>query len=183
MNVQQFLTSLSDMLKEKAGIELAVVEDHVFPGGYYMSFSQFNTAVLRVNKDGKFNVRGVEVDANGVFSYPWKYRFLIPTDETITRLHEKFPQVTFDPDKESSKAVFPVFCYLNVLYQFYHKKLSGKSAWYDRYSNIERWKFEKIRSTIASLPSRGVLSLLSKEDQAKCISPDSTTVPDDIPEA
>ena len=173
MNVKQFLDSLAGILKEKSGIETTVVDDHVFQGGYYMNFTQFNTEVLRVNKDGKFNIRGIDIDSDGKFTYPWKYRFLIPTDETIDKLSERFPQVTFYQEKESSKAVFPVFCYMNVLYQFYSKKMSGKSAWYDRYSGIERWKFEKIRSTIASLPSRGVLSLLSKDDQEKCISPES----------
>lgn len=157
------------MLKEKSEITVSVVEDKNFQGGYYMYFTEFNnTAVLRVNKDGKYNMRAVVADGEK-FSYPWDYKFLLPTDETISKLESTFNKTTFNSDKELNKVVFPVYCYLSVLHQFYKKPLFVKKMWYNKFKDIEKRKFEKVRSIAANLPSRQALKLLPKEEQSTFI--------------
>ena len=168
MNIKDFLDNLAKELKDKAGVTVDIVDDHNFPGGFYMNFTEFNTAVLRVNQYGKFSMRGVDFD-NDAFSYPWKYKFLMLTDNAVASLAKMFPQVEFDSTKEAEKALFPIFCYINVLHQFYRKKLGGKKRWYPNFKDIESRKFEKIRRTLANLPSREALKLIPKDDQEKYI--------------
>lgn len=168
MNIKDFLEKLSNELQTKAGINVEIVDDHNFPGGFYMNFPEFGTAVLRVNQVGKFSMRGVNLE-NDTFSYPWKYKFLILTDNAINALSNTFPQVEFDSTKEADKALFPLFCYINVLHQFYRKKLGSKKRWYPNFNCIESRKFEKIRRTLANLPSREALKLIPKDDQDKYI--------------
>lgn len=168
MNIKYFLDNLAKELKDKAGVTVDIVDDHNFPGGFYMNFTEFNTAVLRVNQYGKFSMRGVDFD-NDAFSYPWKYKFLMLTDNAVDSLAKMFPQVEFDSTKEAEKALFPIFCYINVLHQFYRKKLGSKKRWYPNFKDIESRKFEKIRRTLANLPSREALKLIPKDDQEKYI--------------
>ena len=95
MNIKDFLDNLAKELKDKAGVTVDIVDDDNFPGGFYMNFTEFNTAVLRVNQYGKFSMRGVDFD-NDAFSYPWKYKFLMLTDNAVDSLAKMFPQVEFD---------------------------------------------------------------------------------------
>ena len=164
MIIKDFLDKLAQELQSKAGITVEIVDDHNFPGGFYMNFSEFSTAVLRVNQYGKFSMRGVEFK-DDVFSYPWKYKFLMLTDTAVDKLAKTFPQVEFDVTKEAEKAMFPLFCYINVLHQFYRKKLGSKKRWYPQFKDIETRKFEKIRRTMSNLPSREALKLIPKEEQ------------------
>jgi hypothetical protein len=138
MNIKDFLDNLAKELQSKAGITVEIVDDHNFPGGFYMNFSEFSTAVLRVNQYGKFSMRGVNFE-NDVFSYPWKYKYLILTDNAVNALAKTFPQVEFDSTKEAEKAMFPLFCYINVLHQFYRKKLGSKKRWYDKRKSCKSW--------------------------------------------
>ena len=57
MNIKDFLDNLAKELQSKAGITVEIVDDHNFPGGFYMNFSEFSTAVLRVNQYGKFSMQ------------------------------------------------------------------------------------------------------------------------------
>ena len=104
MNIKDFLDNLAKELQSKAGITVEIVDDHNFPGGFYMNFSEFSTAVLRVNQYGKFSMRGVNFE-NDVFSYPWKYKYLILTDNAVNALAKTFPQVEFDSTKEAALLV------------------------------------------------------------------------------
>ena len=113
-------------------------------------------------------MRSVDFE-NDVFSYPWKYKFLMLTDKAVDALAKTFPQVEFDSTKEAEKAMFPLFCYINVLHQFYRKKLGSKKRWFPQFKDIETRKFEKVRRTLANLPSREALKLIPKEEQAKYI--------------
>ena len=168
MKIKEFLDNLAKELQLKSGISVEIVDDRNFPGGFYMNFTEFSTAVLRVNQYGKFSMRGVDPQEEK-FAYPWKYKFLILTDKAIAELSKTFPQVAFDSSKEAEKALFPIFCYLNVLHQFYRKKLGNKRSWYPKFKDIESRKFEKIRHTLANLPSREALKLIPKEEQDKFI--------------
>lgn len=166
MDIKKFLESLSVMLKERGGIDTEIVSDRNFDGGFYLNFPEFSTAVLRVNKDGKFSIRSVE-STEDKFEYPFSYKFLIPTNSTVEKLGKTFANVHFDGERELTKAVFPVFCYVSVLHQFYKRSLAAKKTWFVKYKEIEKRKFEKIRSVCSGLPSRQALKLLTKDDQVK----------------
>ena len=51
----------------------------------------------------------------------------------------------------------------------YRKKLGSKKRWYPQFKDIESRKFEKVRRTLANLPSREALKLIPKDDQTKYI--------------
>lgn len=168
MKINDFLFRVADELRRKSGIVAEIVDDRDYPGGFYMNFPEFGTAVMRVTKFGKAGMRGVDL-VDGTFAYPWKYKFLLPTDETTASLAKLFPQVVFDSSAEDEKAFFPLFCCLNVLHQFYQKKLTAKRRWFPRYKIIEERNFEKLRRALSNLPSRVALRLVPQEDQEKYI--------------
>lgn len=169
MNTKGFLTKLANMLKEKSGIVVEIADDVNFAGGFYLHFPEFKTSVLRVNKDGKYNMRGVKFDGEK-FTYPWEYKVLLPTDSTVEKLASNFDKAIFNNDKEEAKMLFPMYCYLSVLHQFYKRSLYSKKLWFEKYSDIEKRKFDKIRAVSSSLPSRQALRLLPQETQSDFIS-------------